>query len=825
MSGDSAWLEKRKHVWVREFGRVYDEVIADWETELKRRHEEQQQELKRRDEAYQIISDRIIEELLKNSHLIEENIRLQDQIKNLQGQEPKSSTTAFNSSNSAQEKRNSSLSTAQLDANPTHATMPCNEYRHLANKYNELNKVHKETIKQLKYQQRKNIAVMEKNREMKKSVKDWQEYTDRHLKKKTKSEGECKSKLDAAAMLSDEKDRPTLLALSSPGTSDFRPPASFPALDRLSPLPTTPDALERPGYVLGNSGDTLVTNTTGVEHHQNEDRPQNISHDIDLNLPESHDLHQLQSTAVHKEVTPSRKQPNSDKITSSQLTEDEIAPQKAPQNPLTTGGADDDTPEIVSERSLKRKRANTRKLEVYAFLGSSDGTPAKPYGVKEEPFSSPPLPNTHQLLRKETFDLDELGPNMISTPHRRFRSNQLTCSDAVGPLRHQRSTSVLIIKEEVTEGTDQGIDTNGSLKTERAVVVPMAIAEARAYSEPTDQARNDTFALQPLDPNARTANRVDDETPHKRQKREDARFHAKYQTLTESGDELPPLDEKDLRLAPSAAREKFNRRLQADREAQTSAKSTSKTHLAATNAKSSARQIPTTLPSVASSGHTPSPHPGSRKSSLLNSHLGSKAGPVSKSPPAPNPRLGSRKGPATKQKQSPPSRSKPYSELKTSDFKPNPAYNQGYSYAFAETIRKRADRACLPGCTKPECCGSTFRMLAAEAPPLSSSQEEALLEDYLGDAYDTMLLTRMSTAERQELVLDARTKQMADKHGRHRHAYERRPSPPGFWRTDFPTTQEEQEDRQKAIEMEKRLVGERYMETMKKGGRWIFRDE
>ena len=95
----------------------------------------------------------------------------------------------------------------------------------------------------------------------------------------------------------------------------------------------------------------------------------------------------------------------------------------------------------------------------------------------------------------------------------------------------------------------------------------------------------------------------------------------------------------------------------------------------------------------------------------------------------------------------------------------------------------------------------------------------------MGDAYDSLSLTQMMPEERKELVLQARTRQMAKQHGRHRQAYERHTTPPGFWRIDFPTTQEDMEDKKQAAEQERRLVEERWMEAMRKGGRWMFRDE
>ena len=66
---------------------------------------------------------------------------------------------------------------------------------------------------------------------------------------------------------------------------------------------------------------------------------------------------------------------------------------------------------------------------------------------------------------------------------------------------------------------------------------------------------------------------------------------------------------------------------------------------------------------------------------------------------------------------------------------------------------------------------------------------------------------------------------MAKETGKHREAYEGRRTPPGFWRVDFPTTQEQEVDRERAKEQEKKLVQERWLEAQRRGGKWIFRDE
>ncbi|KAI9836256.1 MAG: hypothetical protein M1819_001593 [Sarea resinae] len=184
-----------------------------------------------------------------------------------------------------------------------------------------------------------------------------------------------------------------------------------------------------------------------------------------------------------------------------------------------------------------------------------------------------------------------------------------------------------------------------------------------------------------------------------------------------------------------------------------------------------------------------------------------------------------------------PFRSRPLHRLGLEHFKVNPNYNQGLDYAFTETIRNRDQRRCLPGCTRPECCGSTFRKvveLAGGLPPRVQQglwdsspvddEDQQVLEEYLGDDF-ARRTDGISDADRRELLLQARTKQFADMHGKHRHAFERRATPPGFWRTDMPSTQEQKEDQEEARRMERRKVAERHAEAMRSGGRWLFRDE
>lgn len=174
-------------------------------------------------------------------------------------------------------------------------------------------------------------------------------------------------------------------------------------------------------------------------------------------------------------------------------------------------------------------------------------------------------------------------------------------------------------------------------------------------------------------------------------------------------------------------------------------------------------------------------------------------------------------------------RHKPVSELKLDDFKINPNANEGHDFAFSEVVRDRDERACLPGCVDMHCCGKEFRALALSQkpnPPLTAAQreeEEDLLLNYLGD--DHHRLASMSTEERDKLWVEAKTQDLANRYGKHRHRFSRMRSPPGFWNADFPSTQEIEAERAEAGRREKQTVQERHREAMRSGGRWLFRDE
>ncbi|KAJ9156546.1 SAE2-domain-containing protein [Pleurostoma richardsiae] len=174
-------------------------------------------------------------------------------------------------------------------------------------------------------------------------------------------------------------------------------------------------------------------------------------------------------------------------------------------------------------------------------------------------------------------------------------------------------------------------------------------------------------------------------------------------------------------------------------------------------------------------------------------------------------------------------RDRPLSMLNLDDFKINPKFNSGHDFAFSEVVRGRGEREALPGCVDPNCCGKVFRSLAQverkmAGPSITARAEDIkLLEQYLGD--DAYRLGTMSRMEKEELWIEAKTRELANKYGKHRHRYARRSSPPGFWNVDWPSTQEQHREKEEAGRIEKALVQERYRDAMRRGGRWLFRDE
>ncbi|CAI7671001.1 unnamed protein product [Penicillium manginii] len=173
-----------------------------------------------------------------------------------------------------------------------------------------------------------------------------------------------------------------------------------------------------------------------------------------------------------------------------------------------------------------------------------------------------------------------------------------------------------------------------------------------------------------------------------------------------------------------------------------------------------------------------------------------------------------------------PYRSLPFHRLDLSHFKINPAGNQGMDYAYSTVVRKKDDRKCLSGCTRPGCCGDRFRAMArlGGLPTNNAEQQnQQILEEYLGE--ERHRLEGLSPQDRERLLIEAKARVIANQYGKHRHAHQRARTPPGFWRTEMPTTQELEADWEAAGNLERDKIEERYREAMRPGGLWTWADE
>lgn len=183
-----------------------------------------------------------------------------------------------------------------------------------------------------------------------------------------------------------------------------------------------------------------------------------------------------------------------------------------------------------------------------------------------------------------------------------------------------------------------------------------------------------------------------------------------------------------------------------------------------------------------------------------------------------------------------PFRARPLHHLDLSHFRLNPSRNQGLDHAFDEVVRRKAQRKCLPGCTRPDCCGEGFRRMAELKEIVSAAGDEFFtledideedaraLQEYLGPDRRN-ILEDLTADQRKDMLLDARTRDLANRFGKHRYVHPRAKSPPGFWDTDMPTTQEEGKRKEEAKRAERDKVAERHREALRPGGIWQFADE
>ena len=168
-----------------------------------------------------------------------------------------------------------------------------------------------------------------------------------------------------------------------------------------------------------------------------------------------------------------------------------------------------------------------------------------------------------------------------------------------------------------------------------------------------------------------------------------------------------------------------------------------------------------------------------------------------------------------------PYRARPLHRLGLKHFKINPRNNDGLDFAFNEVARKKD-----AGCTRDDCCGNKFRAMArlggVPAEPRRSHQEDA--GDIEDKSEDGQQLLGVGEGEAEDGLLPG-TRLIANYYGKHRHDHQRARTPPGFWRTEMPDTQDLERDREEARRQEREKVKERFREARRPGGLWKYADE
>ncbi|KAK9325954.1 hypothetical protein V1517DRAFT_313121 [Lipomyces orientalis] len=144
------------------------------------------------------------------------------------------------------------------------------------------------------------------------------------------------------------------------------------------------------------------------------------------------------------------------------------------------------------------------------------------------------------------------------------------------------------------------------------------------------------------------------------------------------------------------------------------------------------------------------------------------------------------------------------------DFVINPNYNHNIDYAYHDVVRGR-ERNCVHGKDCRDC--QAFYKLVGPVTPLPS-----------GPKWNDKSPATPTKAENGTPSADDAVRKMIATASRHRALWERPPSPVGFWRSEFPSTQEEREEKREARRRYEEKVQERYEEALK-NGRYLFKEK
>ena len=470
-------------------------------------------------------------------------------------------------------------------------------------------------------------------------------------------------------------------------------------------------------------------------------------------------------------------------VTSSQTTVDDTQSKAVAMVPVKQEAMSDEEPTVVSSRSLKRRGSasahlglSSRRIKREPDCGQTT------VEINSEDYSSPPVHQKH-VFRTESSDLNVIESSVI-TPR---KAKSFGYVPQHTPRRESNEAPSATKSDTAGRISGTRLPANYSQSTRNN---KRAGVEGTAYQigSPYPSSR----ILQPLSANMRTRSHKGASSTSAKSKPKSTNPDREVAVLAEDGDYTD-----DQGFGPGQ-RDKngVNEQLL---EGLLNSNSTKRIRQTAVPIPNSAHKTRLTAEKTARA----SPTNGRSRNNLPSG--------LEDPPPDINP-------------EDEPLRLRPVSSLHLEDFKINPKY-LGSDFAFADTLRGRDQRRGLHTCSKPDCCGGIFlKAVELGGSAISGKSDSQALEEYLG-AYWAEIMGSYGLKERKEVVKRAHAHVIANQHGKHRHAFERHSTPPGFWRVDMPSTQEAEEDRERARDMEKQKVEERRREAMRKGGRWLFRDE
>jgi len=507
------------------------------------------------------------------------------------------------------------------------------------------------------------------------------------------------------------------------------------------------------------------------------------------------------SSVINENLRSSPSSAHSKRITSSQTTEDDQAETRS--YAIKSEFCSDEEPVVVRENILKRRRNESatampppRRIKQEPESPRRPGSAEEPIELRSEQWSSPTT-RARPLIRMETSDLDAMRGTFQTPRKQKARDESRARSEerlnaTLHPPRHLARNSSSLSDSDIPDlpalpvAFEQAEDVASTHQV--ATINKHATPKERSYGRQRG-------ALGQLSPNVPTKPQT--AKKRRRSSEEDA---GKVGMLAEDGDETT--SQVTPKAENSSAKIPASNRLDVMLENPTPGR----------QPLSARRLAPDTMKRIRPQRPQPQHEPISHSETTAASSRYHRPPGLEKCPPPINP-------------ESEPLRSRPLKQLRPQHFRINPAFADS-DFAFSDPMNRKtkAARHCLPGCINPACCGEFLDAARHGLLPPSSKSDVQVIEEMFGSSY-AEIMAAYPPSRHAELLIQARAQDFANEHGKHRKTFERAATPPGFWRTEMPSTQEELEDRRKAEEMERMKTEGMWREAMRGGGRWLFRDE